>query len=205
MIKYDKGVEYQSEEDIARAASDYFNDLFTSIPSGNSDQYFQNIRRKVTHEINSELTKDITDEEIKNAAFSIGPDRTPGPDGMNRAFYQRYGGIIGTSVKKEVREFFILGRFDHTLNHTNIVLIPKNQDFHPISLCNVAYKIIYKVLVVRMQQVLTDVISDNQSAFVPGRNIGDNILIAHELVHALKVRKRQAKTYMAVKTDISKA
>lgn len=97
------------------------------------------------------------------------------------------------------------------LNHTNICLIPKfpeanaMSDFRPISLCSVAYKLISKILCLRLQGCLNGIISEAQVAFVPGRQISDNILVAHELMHALKTKKDCAEKYMAIKTDISKA
>lgn len=79
------------------------------------------------------------------------------------------------------------------------------NEFRPISLCTVAYKLISKVLCFRMQSVLDSIISESQAAFVPGRQISDNILVAHELIHALKFKKDSSEKYMAIKSDISKA
>ncbi|KAG7586300.1 Reverse transcriptase zinc-binding domain [Arabidopsis thaliana x Arabidopsis arenosa] len=97
------------------------------------------------------------------------------------------------------------------LNRTNICLIPKKMaaerltDFRPISLCNVGYKIIGKVLANRLKKFLPKIISETQAAFVEGRLITDNILVAHELVHALNSGKKCSEEFMAIKTDISKA
>lgn len=99
---------------------------------------------------------------------------------------------------------------DLTLNKTHIFLIPKIEsptkvkDYRPISQSNVAYKILSKVLTDRLKPLMHYIISENQSAFIPGRLITDNVLIAHELMHSMHTRKL-SKSFMALKLDISKA
>jgi hypothetical protein len=77
---------------------------------------------------------------------------------------------------------------------TNIALIPKGSsstsvsEFKPISLCNVIYKIIAKVLANKLKVVLPNVISPFQSAFLDGRLITDNIIAAYETLHTIYTR-----------------
>jgi hypothetical protein len=79
------------------------------------------------------------------------------------------------------------------------------KDLRPISSCNVLYKIISKVLAACLEGIVDDIISPNQSAFVPGRLITDNILVAYETTHFLKNKRRGKDGYLALRLDMSKA
>ncbi|CAN6553756.1 unnamed protein product [Malus baccata var. baccata] len=98
-----------------------------------------------------------------------------------------------------------------TLNSTHIVLIPKVPNpesvsqFRPISLCNYSYKVLSKVLANRLKVVMPNIISPSQNAFVEGRQIHDNIGIAHEMFHFLKGRKAKSKYELGIKLDMQKA
>lgn len=78
------------------------------------------------------------------------------------------------------------------------------KDYRPISLSNVAYKSISKILAERLKPRLHRILSENQTAFTPGRLITDNVLIAHELMHSLNTKNLKTK-FMALKLDITKA
>ena len=101
--------------------------------------------------------------------------------------------------------------FPPNLNDTLLCLIPKcndpqsMKDLRPISLCNVIYKIIAKVLANRMKHLLSRIISSTQSAFALGRSITDNAMIACELLHYMKRKQRGNVGEVALKLDISKA
>lgn len=79
------------------------------------------------------------------------------------------------------------------------------KDWRPIALCNVLYKLVAKVLANRLKSILHKCISDNQSAFVPGRSILDNAMIAIEVVHYMKISRRSRDKNVPLKLDISKA
>lgn len=96
------------------------------------------------------------------------------------------------------------------VNGTLIVLIPKKDhpevigDLRPISLCNVIYKEVTKIIVNRLKPILPQVIAPNQCSFVPGRHSSDNIIIAQEVIHSMRNMKKK-KGFMAIKIDLEKA
>ena len=138
-------------------------------------------------------------------------NKAPGPDGMNALFYQTFWAHVGDDVTDKVLN--MLNNVDNigAVNETHIVLIPKKKhcespaDYRPISLCNVLYKLVSKVLANRMKIVLPMVIHETQSGFVPGRLITDNVLVAYECFHFLRKKKTGKKGYLGLKLDMSKA
>ncbi|XP_062089022.1 uncharacterized protein LOC133795584 [Humulus lupulus] len=189
---------------------EYFQTLFKStVPCW--DPVVSCITRAITPDQNLALLSPIGEEEVNAAIFQMHPDKSPGPDGMSPGFYQKYWHIVGSDVVNEVRRFWNEEKFADQLPLTNIVLVPKKKspvsmlDLRPISLCNVLYKIISKVLANRLKQVIDDIISETQSAFIPGRLITDNIMISYELMHYMKRKTTGKQGYMALKLDMSKA
>lgn len=127
---------------------------------------------------------------------------------MSPAFFKKFWNIIGHDVTLAIRSFFHSGFMLNFVNETIISLVPKidsptqlNQ-FRPISLCNVLYKAISKLLVNRLKLFLSKCISDNQAAFVPNRQILDNVIIAHEYLHFFKNKRYGTNGLMTLKLDM---
>ncbi|XP_042045568.1 uncharacterized protein LOC121791808 [Salvia splendens] len=155
------------------------------------------------------LATSPNEEEIKRAVWSISADSTPGTDGFTASFYHSCWDIIGRDVGDAVIQFFNGAFLPRTITATMIVLLPKKDnpaswsDYRPISLCNVSNKIITNVLASRLAPVLPKVISPNQSGFIKGRLLNDNVLLAQEMFHEL-YRRRPAPN-VAIKIDMAKA
>jgi hypothetical protein len=130
---------------------------------------------------------------------------------MTALFFQKFWHLIGSDITSVVIDCLSSQRMLKSVNYTHIALIPKvaNPDslgqFRPISLCNVLYKLVSKVFANRLKKVLPQIISDSQSAFVQGRLITDNVLLAFEALHYMKNKRKGGVTHVAAKLDMSKA
>lgn len=151
-----------------------------------------------------------TDKEIKKALMLLGPDKAPGPDGVNARLLQEQWEWFGPAILNEVKLFFETGRMPRDIARSNLILIPKSEkpkgvaDYRPISVCNTIYKIISKLLAMRLQPIISHCIFKAQSAFIPGREIVENTILLREILHSFK-SKNYKNPEFCLKVDLSKA
>ena len=198
-------------EEVEGIILTYFKEIYSSNFPVDFKTSLGAVDKKVSNEMNEDLLMEFRAEEVWRALKQMHPTKSPGPDGMSPIFYQRYWDIVGPHVVNYVLNTLRTGIMPNGLNDTYICLIPKGNcpqmitEFRPISLCNVIYKLVSKVLANRLKRVLPEVICDAQSVFVPGRQITDNVLVAFEVMHCINKKRKGKKGLMAIKLDMSKA
>jgi hypothetical protein len=163
---------------------------------------------QVSTEENGLLTAPYSGEEVKKAVFQMEHNKAPGPDGFPAEFYQKIWEVIKfdllelfSSLHSRQLELF-------RLNFGEIILLPKVneaeriQQYRPICLLNVSYKIFTKVATIRLNTVADHVVCPSQTDFMQGRNILDGVAILHETVHELHSKKLNG---VILKIDFEKA
>ncbi|XP_075080304.1 uncharacterized protein LOC142165824 [Nicotiana tabacum] len=129
---------------------------------------------------------------------------------MTGKFYHSCWDIIGDDLYDIVRDFFNGHELPKYVTHTNLVLLPKKKevttfsDLRPISLSNFSNKVISRVVHERLVKFLPILISEEQSGFVKGRNIVENILLTQEIVTDIRLRTK-AGPNVILKLDMTKA
>jgi hypothetical protein len=196
---------------IQEAFMDYFSNIFTSSNPSDFADSLTGVANRIQPHMYEVLSKDFTPDEVFQAAHQLKGNSAPGPDGLSAKFFQNYWDIIGGDITNSALNILNNGGNPDTLNNIFICLIPKNKnpstpaDYRPIALCNVLLKIITKTIANRIKLILNDIISPHQSAFLPGRLITDNTLIAYESFHYLKNCKSRKHGYVGIKLDMAKA
>ena len=198
-------------KDVAEQFLKHFESFLGVKPNNNNmeDNDICLFINKVSEEEAANMIREITEEEIKKALFDIDDDKAPGPDGFTSKFFKKAWMVLKDDFCDAVKDFFVSGKLLGEINATLIALVPKSNtpqkvsDFRPIACCNVIYKCISKILTNRIKNALSQVVDTNQSAFIPGRAITDNILLTQELLKGYNCANGPKR--VAFKIDIQKA
>ena len=135
------------------------------------------------------LTRPFLLEEVKKVVLEADGNKSPGPDGFNLIFVQRFWDLLKGDIWGMVEEFYTYSKLPRGFRSFFLALIPKLHcpqglgDYRPISLMGSLHKIISKLLANRLKQVLSPLIAYNQSVFLSGRQILDRVVIEESLLY----------------------
>ncbi|KAL6178468.1 hypothetical protein ACLB2K_049986 [Fragaria x ananassa] len=163
----------------------------------------------ITDDENMSLTSVPSSEEIYLALKDMDPDSAPGRDGFNGHFFVSCWATVGADVTLVIQFFFQHGSLPASFNSSMIILIPKVdhavtiKEYRPISLSNFVFKIIPKIMSLRLAFIASRIISPQQHAFVLGKNIADCTITTSECINLLDSKCHGGN--VAIKMDITKA
>ncbi|GJX19256.1 RNA-directed DNA polymerase, eukaryota [Tanacetum coccineum] len=185
----------------------HFADRFKEpgLSRGKLNFFFPN---RLCREQADDLELMVSNDEIRKAVWGCGENKSPGPDGYTFEFFRKFWTTIGPDFCSAVQWFFEHGAFAAGCNSSFVTLIPKIlnpklvSDFRPISLIGSIYKVITKILASRLSNVISDLISNVQTAFLPNRQILDGPFIVNEIISRCKIKNKKA---MIFKVDFAKA
>ena len=187
------------KEELKKHITDYYKNLFGREEEINMhlDENFWEQSQRMSEEGNTDLTKPFTLEELDAAVKDMKNSTAPGPDGFSIEFFKEFWPKVREDIN-EMLDDLHAGVLDlWRLNYEIIILLPKLREannikqYRHICLLNVIYKIITKVLTLRLTRWAGKVISKKQTAFLPGRSILDGVVILQEVLHELRVKKEE--------------
>lgn len=142
-----------------------------NIKRGNANLCTELDWKSISLEKASRLERPFEEEELKREIWNMGTEKAPGPDGFFEGFFQACWDIVKVDLLKVLDEFHRIGKIGVSINSMFISLVPKKdrsvrvKDYRPISLVTSLYKIIAKILSSRLNEVISDTILENQSAY----------------------------------------
>lgn len=151
---------WTKKKEVSKVFIDYYKNIFTAQGPVGVEECLSNVESRVMDEMNESLLRPFTEYKVRFFLSQMHPLKSFGLDDFAACFYQKSWAIVEKVVSQVALQFLNGGTFDAAINSRNIVLIPKVSfpsqliEYRPISLCNVLYKIIAKVLANRLKLIL---------------------------------------------------
>jgi hypothetical protein len=179
------------QSDLALYVTGFYSKLYTSdaLAQGTTEAQeacWESVKTKVSQAANERLTEELSLEDIVGAIRALPKGKAPGHDGIPIEFFQEFELKIAPTLRLAFAAMLRTGATSTFINKGSITLIPKYGDraklnnWRPITLLGSVYKILAKTLANRLRKELNEIIRPNQTGFVEGRNILDNVFMAQE-------------------------
>lgn len=174
---------------IKKASSKHFGKLYReNLPVEHNGSLLDALPNLITTKMNQILERKIMHKEVKEDLFAMDPDKAPGPDGFTARFLQTCWQIVEKEFLKMIQKSQDCQKIGGGTNSAFLALITKEKGensfsrFRPISLCNIGYKVITKVIANRLKIILPKIIPNNQGGFIKGRQLLDNFVLVQEAI-----------------------
>jgi hypothetical protein len=172
------GMVHTGQEALKKQVTRFFNNFFEDTGQNTIEEQVATVRlfpRLVTEEEVTYLEKPCSKEELLEVLKGFTKDKSPGPNGWRIEFFIHFFDLVGEDLLEAVEESRKRGEVIRSLNSTFIALILKVKnpnsfsDFRSIALCNLCYKIIAKIIAIRIRPILSRSLSAKQLGFLKGR------------------------------------
>ena len=184
-----------NKEEIIKHFSDnlqskYLNNVDRSDPR---DYLLNSITSKLSDRQRDVLDKPLSIQELHSALLSMKKGRSPGSNGFTSSFFRHFWDVVGIFLFRAVNEGLQNGTAILSHCESVVTLIPKQgkprdllKGWRPISLLNVDFKIISSAIANRLKMVMDDLISPTQTAYIPGRFIGENSRLTYDVIEHVR-------------------
>ena len=211
----DNGTNITEHKTIMGELQKFYKELYTSQIAINeqyghiSDTFFKENAPSLSDNEKEMLEGQITEQELLAALKTSENGKSPGSDGFTVDFYKFFWNDIKHFLLKSINEGLKRGEMSITQRHGIITLLPKKdkeinyiKNWRPISLLNSDYKLAAKCIANRIKQVLFKIINRDQTGFVKGRYIGENI---NRILNLLEITEAENIPAALILIDFEKA
>ena len=191
----DDGTRISTDVEILQEAKNYYESLYTSITNNElcneyDDIFFpENFQAKLTDDQKLSCEGELSTTECFASLKTMEMGRSPGTDGLPAEFYKVFWNDVSTYLLASLNSSFSKGHLSISQRRGLITLIPKKnkpqqylKNWRLISLLSCDYKIAAKAVATRMKRVLPDIINNDQTGFLKGRSIGENIRLLNSVI-----------------------
>lgn len=213
-FKDKKGKKHTLTSDILSVFEKYYASLYSSS-SPNAEAIKEYLRtsipnKQLTEEHIDLLEAPVTPEEVQAVIQRLKNNKSPGEDSYTAEFYKMYASILANPLASTFNDILMGGQLPPSWNVAEIAVIPKKdrdildtKSYCPISLLNQDYKIFTSILTKRLNKIIGCYIGQDQTGFIPGRDIMDNIYRTIEIIHCC--RKQHLNSTAILSLDVEKA
>ena len=183
-----------TKEILEEVAQPFYSKLYSKKDTlmSSQEKALESIKVKISQNSKSHLDKEFDTGEIRRAIKSLGLGKAPGLDGLSIDYYHKFTDLMSIFLESMYR-ICLNNRTLPKSSRTSIISVlhkkkEKNiiENYRPISLTCNDYKIFSKMLQLRLNEVINEIIGTDQNGFVPNRFIGENNMLLHEIIQHMQ-------------------